>query len=235
MALLGRPYLLAIETEALSCDGHTVEISSERRNASDIGMPIRRAVAGERSGVVATVAAAFAQDPGWAFILGEEYERLAAHFVAAMFDVRVAAQNVWVTDDLAAVAMWDSPHQSDAGAAYAQSVWTRYRAIAGEDAVARLAGYHHAVAAVSPVPPYWYLGVLATHPRRQREGLATAVLAPTLDEADRLGVACCLETSTADNRRFYERRGFTQATEIDLPGGPPTWWLRRPAPPPAPT
>jgi GNAT superfamily N-acetyltransferase len=72
-----------------------------------------------------------------------------------------------------------------------------------------------------------YLGVLATHPARQGEGLATAVLTPILDEADRLGIACCLETSTMKNRRFYERRGFTHATEIILPGGPPTWWLRR--------
>jgi GNAT superfamily N-acetyltransferase len=30
-------------------------------------------LAGERTGVVATVAAAFAEDPAWAFILGEEY------------------------------------------------------------------------------------------------------------------------------------------------------------------
>ena len=28
------------------------------------------------------VAAAFAEDPGWAFILGEEYERLAPEFVS---------------------------------------------------------------------------------------------------------------------------------------------------------
>jgi GNAT superfamily N-acetyltransferase len=72
-----------------------------------------------------------------------------------------------------------------------------------------------------------YLGVLATHPARQGEGVATAVLTPILDEADRLGIACCLETSTMKNRRFYERRDFTRATEIILPGGPPTWWLRR--------
>lgn len=188
---------------------------------------IRRALPGERSGVVATVAAAFAEDPGWAFILGEEYERLAAHFVAALFDARVASQNVWVTDDLAAVAMWDSPGKGDDAPVSTESVWTRYRAIAGEDAFERLAGYHDAVAAITPTEPYWYLGVLATHPQRQREGLATAVLTPILDEADRLGIACCLETSTADNRRFYERRGFTQATEIVLPGGPPTWWLHR--------
>ena len=29
------------------------------------------------------------------------------------------------------------------------------------------------------------------------------------------------------NRRFYERRGFEQTSEIILPGGPDTWWMRR--------
>lgn len=185
---------------------------------------------GERSGVVATVAAAFAEDPGWAFILGEDYERLVAHFVAALFDVRVASKNVWVSDDLAAVAMWDSPGESDAVPAYTDSVWARYRAIAGEDAFERLAIYNDAVAPSAPDGPYWYLGVLATHPQRRCAGLATALLAPMLEQADRLGTACCLETSTTDNRRFYERRGFTEASEIFLPGGPSTWWLSR-APP----
>jgi GNAT superfamily N-acetyltransferase len=218
-----------IDTEELSCDSHTVEIPNEGPTGGDIGGPvIRRALPRERTGVVATVAAAFAEDPGWAFILGEQYERLAAHFVAALFAVRVACQNVWVTDDLAAVAMWDSPDRRDATPVYTERIWTSYRAIAGEDAFERLAVYNAAVSAASPAQPYWYLGVLATHPQRQREGLATAVLRPILDEADRLGIACCLETSTAENRRFYERRGFTQAKEIVLPGGPPTRWLCRP-------
>ena len=199
------------------------------------GPVIKRALPDERAGVVATVVAAFAEDPGWAFILGEEYERLAPHFVAAMFDMRVTCRNVWVTDDLAAVAMWDSPGQSDAAPGRAQSALAHYRAIAGEEASERLALYHEAVAAVSPAKPYWYLGVLATHPQRQRQGLASAVLAPILNEADRLGVACCLETSTADNRRFYERRGFEQATEIGLRDGPATWWLRRTPTPIPPT
>jgi GNAT superfamily N-acetyltransferase len=76
------------------------------------------------------------------------------------------------------------------------------------------------VAEAIPDEPHWYLGVLATEPERRKEGLATTLLSPTIDETDRLGVACCLETSTEENRRFYERRGFEQAGEIILPGGP---------------
>lgn len=199
--------------------------------AVSTGPVIRRALPGEREGVVATVAAAFAEDPGWAFILGEEYERLVTHFASVVFDVRVASHDVWVTDDLAATAMWDPPRKRETAPGQADSVWTRYRAVAGEDAFERLASYNEAVAAVSPAEPHWYLGVLATHPQRQHQGLATAVLTPILDDADRLGLPCCLETSTVDNRRFYERRGFTQAEEIVLPGGPSTWWLRRPPTP----
>jgi GNAT superfamily N-acetyltransferase len=194
---------------------------------SRLNSVVRRALQDERSAVATTVAAAFADDPAWAFLLGEEYGRLAVHFAAALFDVRIASQNVWITGDLAAVAMWDPPGDSDRARGDGESIWARYRAIAGADALRRLASYNDAVAAVSPAGAYWYLGVLATRPERRREGLATAVLTPILTEADRLGIACCLETSTAANRLFYERRGFTEATAIALPGGPPTWWLRR--------
>ena len=188
---------------------------------------IRRALPADRSAVSATVAAAFANDPAWAFILGEEYGRLAAHFAATLFDLRVGSQNVWVSDDLAAVAMWDPPDMSAGPAQRIESIWASYRTVAGEEATRRLGIYNEAILAASPGGNYWYLGVLATRPERQRRGLATAVLTPVLGEADTAGIACCLETSTRENRRFYERRGFTQATTIALPGGPPTWWLRR--------
>jgi GNAT superfamily N-acetyltransferase len=177
--------------------------------------------------VVASVVAAFAHDPAWAFMLGAEYEHLAPLFAGALFDLRVPSENVWVTEDLTAVSMWDPPEKGDEMPGYAASIWTRYRAAAGEDAFARLTLYNEALDTASPAEDYWYLGVLATHPQRQREGLASAVLEPVLSEADRRGLPCCLETSTADNRRFYEHRGFTQVTDVVLPGGPQTWWLRR--------
>ena len=99
--------------------------------------------------------------------------------------------------------------------------------MAGASVWRRLVEYERAVDAARPTTPYWYLGVLATRPDRQGEGGASAVMAPVLAAADGDGIDCCLETSTARNRAFYERRGFTEVTDVHITGGPPTWWLRR--------
>ena len=199
------------------------------READEQSAPvIRRALARDRADVVATVTAAFADDPAWAFLFDDEYEQLAPEFAGTLFDLRVDSGNVWVSDDLASVAMWDEPSEGGDPSPAARALWARYTALAGEAAHARLVTYKRALAAVSPADPYWYLGVLATHPARRREGLATAALAPVLDTADRSGIACCLETSTEPNRRFYERRGFVEPSDVAIAAGPPTWWLRRP-------
>jgi GNAT superfamily N-acetyltransferase len=178
--------------------------------------------------VVKTVAAAFARDPAWGWLLGDDYERLAPEFAGALFDLRVGSGNVWVSDDIATVAMWDSPGDAAESSERAKQVWERYRSAAGGQAYQRLVHYSEGLAAVSPAEPHWYLGVLATHPARQREGLASAALEPVLDRADQSGLACCLETSTGANRRFYEHRGFVESADVPLPSGPPTWWLQRP-------
>jgi GNAT superfamily N-acetyltransferase len=174
------------------------------------------------------VTAAFIEDPAWRFITNHEYERLAPYFAGALFDLRAVSGNVWVSDDLATVAMWNGPRRVNEQAQAAEQIWADYRAAAGNRAYERLMVYKNAIAAAEPPDSHWYLGVLATDPARRREGLASAVLAPVLHEADRDGIACCLETSTQGNRRFYERRGFVEPTTVVLEGGPPTWWLRRP-------
>ena len=189
---------------------------------------VRRAEPAERCAVLATVVAAFARDPAWAFILGGAYERLAPRFAGALFDARVACGTVWVSDDLAAVAMWDPLDPDDDAIRRAEAARHSYRAAAGEAAAERLTLYNRAVATATPDERHWYLGVLATHPDHRRRGLASAVIAPVIADADVRGIACGLETSTAANRAFYRHRGFTEATDVVLPGGPPTWWLRRP-------
>jgi GNAT superfamily N-acetyltransferase len=176
--------------------------------------------------------AAFADDPAWRFLTSGEYERLAPEFVGALFDLRVGAGTIWLSDDLATVAMWESPGDGDELSQRGKEIWARYAEAAGARAHERLVAYKYGLAAAAPPEPYWYLGVLATDPARQREGLASAVLAPVLEQADRGGVACCLETSTEANRRFYERRGFIESADVELAEFPPTWWMRRAPRPP---
>ena len=188
---------------------------------------VRVAEPGDRAAVAHMVAAAFADDPAWAFLLSSEYDRLAPLLAAALFDTRVATRHVWVTSDLDAVAMWEYMGTDTISSPDHEQVWRAYRAVAGAPAWERLVEYDRAVDEVRPRAPHWYLGVLATRPERQGRGLATAVMGPVLAQADREGVDCCLETSTHANTLFYERRGFTESTDVHIASGPPTWWLRR--------
>jgi GNAT superfamily N-acetyltransferase len=173
------------------------------------------------------VAAAFAHDPAWAFLLDDDYDRLAPHFAGALFDLRVRSGHVWVDAECAAVAMWDPPGGIGDSTTDFSETWAVYRHVAGASAWQRLTEYERAIDSVRPSTPYWYLGVLATRPDRQGQGRASKVIDAVLERADTDGIDCCLETSTVENKEFYGRRGFTDASEVRIVSGPPTWWLRR--------
>ena len=170
--------------------------------------------------------AAFIGDPAWRFLLGTDYPLLAPLFAGALFDQRVDQGTVWVLPDAVSVAMWDPPGGPDP--APKSAAWAPFHEAADDGARTRVAAYDAALAAVRPATDFWYLGVLATRPDSTGRGWATRALAPGLRRADEDGLDSCLETSTAGNRAFYGRRGFTDAVDVAVPGGPPTWWLRRP-------
>lgn len=170
---------------------------------------------------------AFATDPCWTHLLGADYPRLAPLFAGALFDQRVGDGTVWMCADAGSVALWDRPGASEEPERGRH--WAEFHRAAGPGPRARLAAYDAALLAVAPSAPHWYLGVLATRPDRWGGGLASAVIAPGLVRAEEDGVDCCLETSTLSNRDFYQRRGFTQAVPVPFDGGPPTWWMTRPA------
>ncbi len=190
---------------------------------------VRIARPADRPVVARTVAAAFANDPAWTFFFGDRYDQLADHFAGVLFDLRVGRGTVWVIDDLAAVAMWDSPVGTRPMSVEAEQMREAFGALAGATVSQRLSDYGRALSAVHPSTPYWYLAVLATSPDRQSQGLGTAVMAPVLERADRDGIDCCLDTSTVRNRDFYQRRGFIDVTSVQMAAGPSTWWLHRSA------
>jgi ribosomal protein S18 acetylase RimI-like enzyme len=46
----------------------------------------------------------------------------------------------------------------------------------------------------SPQEPHWYLQTLAVRPDRQRQGVGSFLISPTLERADRDGLPVYLET-----------------------------------------
>jgi ribosomal protein S18 acetylase RimI-like enzyme len=187
---------------------------------------VRRATNDERTRAITTSVRAFVADPliRWMFPDDATYDELGSLFMGFQFDVRVDAGEVWCTDDVATVAMWDKP-----AAPRDESFWNEMVKQLPEDTQLRL---EHLGGAVGPhhlEEPHWYLGILATHPDWQRQGLGRAVLAPVLERADADGLTSVLLTESPENVAFYRAIGFDVVAEPDIPGGPPVWVMHRPA------
>jgi GNAT superfamily N-acetyltransferase len=189
---------------------------------------VRLATPADVDAVVATVAAAFANDPAWSFIVGPGNDPARQAFARSLLIPRIRRRSAWITDDCTAVAMWDRLENEGPADADEEQWWNAFHTEVGDEVWERLQAYDGALESVPPARPLWYLGVLATNPDHQGRGLATAVLRPGLAAADAEGWDCWLETSTPTNKAFYAGRGFTDAVPVDIPDGPPTWWLRRP-------
>jgi ribosomal protein S18 acetylase RimI-like enzyme len=84
---------------------------------------------------------------------------------------------------------------------------------------------------VHPKEPHWYLETLAVQPDRQRQGVGSFLIAPTLEQADRDALPVYLETTKAANIAYYRRFGFEVLRELTVAGGELRVWtmLRPPA------
>jgi predicted N-acetyltransferase YhbS len=134
-------------------------------------------------------------------------------------------REVWMSDDGAAVACW----QSASADPVSDAATTRMAEIARSVYGARLELIEQVdvvLHAHRPVEPHHFLGSMGVRPDRQRQGLGSAVLAPVLERLDRTGVPACLETSAAGNVKFYESLGFAvRAFLEDLPADAPATWV----------
>lgn len=187
---------------------------------------VRLATEDDHDAIVDTVVQAFQGDPAWDFMLGAGNVSAAAEFAHALLVPRIEAGTAWVADGGVAVAMWDrvAPEPRGGSAEW----WAAFSERVGPAVAGRVDAYDVAVKTRAPQRPYWYLGVLATHPDHQGRGLASAVLVPAFARAAEEGWDCWLETSKPGNKDFYRGRGFTESVPVEIPDGPPTWWMRRP-------
>ena len=73
--------------------------------------------------------------------------------------------------------------------------------------------------------PHWYLMLLAVSPSYQRQGVGHSLIQPVLDQSDRQGQPCYVETSTADAVRFYQRHGFEVVKTGPFADHAPPFWI----------
>lgn len=77
-------------------------------------------------------------------------------------------------------------------------------------------------------PPHWYLATIAVQPDAQGAGIGRHLVRPILDLTDRVNEPAFLETTSPENRAWYERLGFETIVAVPaFQGGPIQWAMWR--------
>lgn len=71
-----------------------------------------------------------------------------------------------------------------------------------------------------PAEPHWHLLFLAVHPDRWSHGLGSALMNHTHARLDADGIDAYLEATGEQNRRLYQRHGYTDMTPATIPVAP---------------
>ncbi|MCE3550206.1 GNAT family N-acetyltransferase [Pseudonocardia sp. RS11V-5] len=194
---------------------------------------VRRAAEGERPAVAATLAAAFRDDPVFAWAHPEPVGRAdrTRFFFDLAVDVLAQHDDIWAADADAegaidGAALWvphsRAPMSDEEGEAFGAALAQR----AGDDAE-RLFALMTTMEQHHPQEPHEYLWFLGVHPDRQGRGLGAATMAPVLARADRAGHPAYLEATSVRSKALYERHGFVAATPIAVDDSPPLWPMWR--------
>ncbi|MDG4834506.1 N-acetyltransferase [Solwaraspora sp. WMMD1047] len=175
-----------------------------------------RATPADRAAVVDTVVAAFATDPAFRYFFptDADYRRQAPIFAGYLFDRRVGGGSVWIVEGGASVAMWEPPATPAADVALDLPA----------EVTDRLTAFDRPVRAALPATPFWYLGILATHPAHAGRRWGREVMTAGLREAAAAGLPAYLETATERNVGIYRRAGWRVTAELTS-GGLPVWVL----------
>ncbi|WP_433262997.1 GNAT family N-acetyltransferase [Micromonospora vinacea] len=181
----------------------------------------------DRDAVVGSLVAAFVKDPVLRHLFPDEetYPRYAAAFFGHLFDKRVHRSSIWTIGGGASVAIWEPPAGQPAdppAPGYGSPEEGRYPA----DVLARVESYDQAVHDALPTFPFWYLGVLGTHPDSAGRGWGRAVMRAGLERAAADGLPAILETSKPANVELYRRAGWEVVGSLAEPV--PTWIMQQP-------
>lgn len=183
----------------------------------------------DRERAVGSLVAAFVRDPVLRYLFPDavSYPRCAAAFFGYLFDKRVGRQSIWTVGGGVSVAIWEPPTGAGDGPSD-EDDGPRGDALAADlpaDALARVRAYDEALRAALPAAPFWYLGVLGTHPDHAGRRFGHAVMSAGLRRAAADGLPAVLETSNRGNVEVYRRAGWEVVGTVSRPL--PIWVMRQ--------
>jgi GNAT superfamily N-acetyltransferase len=188
---------------------------------------VRGARPDDFAALAAMLARAFYDDPvtSWFYPDARRRMRHAGRFFAIRLRQLADQRLLYTTPELSGAALWAGPGRWREDLRESLMLLPMLpvllpRIVRSTQAVREIERRH-------PVDPHFYLSVLGTEPRRQGEGIGSALLGPVLQRCDADGTGAYLESSKESNVDFYARHGFAVTERIELPDGPPLWLMWR--------
>ena len=168
---------------------------------------------------------AFYDDPAWTYLVPDDAKRL--RLLPSFFNIMLRYSQrygeVYTTTASEGAACWLPPgnttpllhrlirigiHDARLGMDLG---WTGFRRYIAMEACSA------AVHQQSVTGGHWYLWVLGVDPAHQRQGIGGMLMQPIFERADSTRLPCYLETSNERNIAFYQKHGFTVASEGAVP------------------
>ncbi len=185
-----------------------------------------RAAAPDAGGMVDSFCAAFANDPGLAWIWPDRDDRLARlpHFFAPIVGGTLANGVAFRSKGGEAVSLWRRPG-AIVPTAEEMAPWHGDMARAFSSGGQRSQLMGATLKAHQPADfDWWYLQFIGVRPEAQGTGLGGGVIRAGLDRAAEAGQPVYVEVMNPDNLGYYRHVGFETVAEFDIPDSGPHVW-----------
>lgn len=176
--------------------------------------------------MIATLAAAFADDPAISWAIPDAAERAVRlpKMFAAIVGQDMNAGEAICSESHEVVTLWRAPGQAAAGLVETLGALPAFASALGANllrglAVSKAIEAHHPKAL-----RFSYLHYASVIPAEQGKGWGGRAIRHGLERASALQLPTYLETATPENVGLYQSLGFVIASEWDVPRGGPHFW-----------